>query len=146
MKKTLLTLASVLLLTFTACSSENYSHDAQTLPEKAQSMISQYFKSAISVVKEEKEAFSGKEYEVVLSNGCEITFDGNGEWKNIETPVNLSVPEALILPSISNYVVNHHKGATIVGIEKNKKGYEVELSNGVEIQFNQEGGFLQYDK
>lgn len=145
MKKTFFMIAAILAFIFTSCSSESYSHDAQNLPDKAKSVISQYFKSSITLVKEEKEAFSGKEYEVVLANGSEITFDSDGEWKSIDTPVSMAVPQALVLPSISSYVAANHAGTFIVGIEKNKKGFEVELANGVEIQFNKDGGFLQYD-
>lgn len=146
MKKITLIFICVITLGLAGCSSEQYSHDAEGLPEKAQNTISQYFDSAISLVKKDKETFSGTEYNVVLTNGCEITFEGNGDWKNIETPNNLAVPSALIPPTIAEFVKSHHAGAAIVGIEIIKKGYEVELSNGVEIQFNKDGGFIQYDK
>ncbi|MDE7160186.1 MAG: PepSY-like domain-containing protein [Muribaculaceae bacterium] len=40
----------------------------------------------------------------------------------------------------------NHKGASIVGIEKERYGYEVELSNGIEMRFDKQGRFVRYDK
>lgn len=145
MKKIFFILPIALFLALVSCSGEKYSRDAAILPEKAQKLISQHFNSAISIVKEEKEFAEGKEYEVILADGCEITFDSKGEWKDIETPNNLAVPGSLVPKPIYDYIVANHHGASIVGIEKEKKGYEVELSNNLKIEFNKDGGFLKYD-
>ena len=147
MKKILTLTAIVIVLGLARCgNNETYTRDLRQLPKNAQEMIHQNFRSAVTLVETEKEGLEGKEFEVTLANGSEITFNGKGEWKNIETPNNLAVPSALIPPTIAEFVKSHHAGASIVGIEIIKKGYEVELSNGVEIQFNKDGGFIQYDK
>lgn len=85
------------------------------------------------------------EYEVTLTNGSQIEFDHSGEWKSVDTPNNIPVPAGLLPTAISKFVASKHAGAFIVGIEKEKKGYEVELSNGVEIQFDGLGNFVKYD-
>lgn len=128
-----------------ACSSEAVSHDASQIPEKARQTISQNFTSAISVVKTEKDMGRIDEYEVVLTDGTEIEFEANGDWKNINTPNNIAIPSGLIPTAIAGYVAEKHAGALIVGIEKEKKGYDVELSNGVDIQFDLQGNFVKYD-
>ena len=130
----------------TACSSETVSHDATTLPENARNLISKNFSAAISLVETEKSMGTTHEYEVTLADGSEITFGGNGEWKSVETPSNRAVPSGLVPTAIAKYVAERHAGASVIGIEKNKKGYEVELSNGLEMQFDAAGNFLQYDK
>lgn len=145
MKALILAIAVVISMGLVQCGSESYSHNANTLPDNAKNLISQNFASAISVVKEESNTFGQKEYEVVLADGTEVTLNGHGEWKNIETPNNHAVPRALVPKPVTEYVSQNHAGASIVGIEKDKKGYEVTLSNGVEIEFNQDGGFLKYD-
>ena len=132
-------------LALTACSSKNVSHDATNLPSKARDLISQNFTSAISLVEEEKNFGKVTEYEVTLTDGSEITFDHAGEWKSIDTPNNVPVPVGLVPTAIANYVASKHAGAYIVGIEKEKKGFEVELSNGVEMNFNTFGNFVSYD-
>lgn len=142
----LLFAAAVLMIGLSACTSENVTHDATVIPKNARDIISQNFTSAISVVKEEKSMGSVSEYEVTLTDGTDISFNANGDWKSVETPVSRAVPEGLIPTAISRYVKEKHAGAYIDGIEKNKKGYEVDLSNGVDIQFDSSGNFVSYSK
>lgn len=128
-----------------SCSSESISHDASKLPAKARDLISQNFNSAVSMVETEKSVGKVKEYEVILTDGVQVTFSGDGEWKSVDTPNNIPVPHGLVPTSISEFVAQKHAGAYIVGIEKNKKGFEVELSNGVDMQFDTAGVFMKYD-
>ena len=128
-----------------ACSKDNVSHDANTLPSKAHELLAQNFNSAISLVNEEKEFGKVEEYEVTLSDGTQVTFSSDGEWKSVDTPNNLSVPAGLVPTSIADYVKDKHNGAFIVGIEKEKKGFEVELSNGIDMKFDTSGNFISYD-
>ena len=129
-----------------ACGNETVSHDVSTLPVKARTTIQQNFDAAITLVKTETEGIGDKEYEVTLSDGSEVTFNGAGEWENIERPANLAVPVGLIPTAITNFVNEKHAGALIIGIEKDKKGYDIDLSNGLEIQFDKTGNFVKYDK
>lgn len=140
-------LLAVLAITLgaTACSSETVTHDAGILPGKARTLISQNFTSAISLVEEEKSMGSVKEYEVTLADGSEISFTADGEWKSIDTPNNRPIPAGLVPTAIAKYVASKHAGAFIVGLEKKKNGYEVELSNGVDMEFDSIGNFVKYD-
>lgn len=138
--------ALVLSVGLASCSTETVSHDVSVLPQKARTLISQNFTSGVSLVEIEKSAGSVKEYEVTLTNGSEISFTGGGEWKSIDTPNNIPVPQGLVPTSINKYVEEKHAGVYIVGIEKDNKGFEVDLSNGVEIEFDSMGNFIKYDK
>lgn len=138
--------ACALALGMGACASETVTHDASQLPAEARDVISRNFTSAISLIETEKSMGSVSEYEVTLTDGSEITFKGNGEWKSIDTPNNIAVPAGLVPTAIAKYVAEKHAGALIVGIEKNKKGYEIELSNNVEMNFDTAGNFVSYDK
>jgi len=42
-------------------------------------------------------------------------------------------------------VNKNFKGATIVKIDKEHYGYEVELSNGLDLKFNCNGSFMMID-
>lgn len=55
------------------------------------------------------------------------------------------VPAKLIPANIANYVNKNFKGATIVKIDKEHYGYEVELSNGLDLKFNCNGSFMMID-
>ena len=144
--KKLLSILTVIMCVFTASARGNYSHDPVGLPNAARTILKNNFKANVSHFKIEKDFGMVKEYDVVLTDGTEITFDSHGNWKDIEVRQNASVPASLIPAAIKEYVKQNQKKAKITGIEKNRSGYEVELSNGVEMKFNNEGKFLRYDK
>lgn len=144
--KKLVILLAVILGIFTASARDNYSHDSAILPNSAQTILKNNFKAGVSHIKIEKDFGKIKEYDVVLNDGTEVTFDSHGNWKDIEVRQNASVPSTLVPKAISEYVKLNQKKVKITGIEKNRSGYEVELSNGVEMKFNSEGQFLRYDK
>lgn len=144
MKKILLIMALVAGI-LSASARDNYSHDENILPVAARTTIKNNFKASINHIKIDKEWGSIAEYEVVLNDGTEISFDKNGNWKDIEVKISSTVPSSLVPVSISNYVKQHQNKTRIVGIEKKRSGYDVELSNGVEMKFNTEGKFLRYD-
>lgn len=128
----------------TACA-DTYAHDASVLPRAAQSVLKKNFKSNVSVVKIDKDFGRVSEYEVVLSDGAEVTFDSKGNWKDVEVAADKSVPAGFVLKPISDYVSKNHKGAKIVGVDKNRSGYEVQLNNGIEMKFSTSGQFVRYD-
>lgn len=128
-----------------ASARDKYSRDVTVLPTAAQVMIKNHFKSKVSHIKIEKEWGQVREYDVVLTDGSEITFDHNGNWKAVEVRRNASVPSAIVPSAIANYIKQNQKKVSIVGIEKKKSGYEVELSNGIDMMFDAEGKFQRYD-
>lgn len=146
MKRILLILALVIGVTAGVSARDNYAHDASVLPKAAQTILTQYTKAKVSLVKIEKDFGRVSEYEVILDDGTEVTFDKNGNWENVEVNVNKSVPAGFVPKSISDYVKKNQKGARIVGIEKDRNGYEVELSNGIDMKFDKNGNFLRFDK
>ncbi len=129
-----------------ANASDSYTRDASVLPASARTVIANDFSAGISVVKIDKTLGRVDDYEVVLTDGTEITFDRNGNWKEIEVAANKRVPDALIPAGIRSYVAENQHGTRIVGIEKDRGGYEVTLSNGVEIKFNNQAQFIRYDR
>lgn len=145
-RKVLIALIAVIGLTATAMAGDRYAHDASVLPKGAQTTLTKNFKSKVSVVKIDKDFGRISEYEVVMSDGAEITFDRDGNWKEVEVNVSKSVPSGFVPAGVSSYVKANQKGQRIVGIEKTHGGYDVELSNGVEMKFDKDGNFLRYDR
>lgn len=146
MKRFIMILAAFVGLTTAVMASDTYAHDANVLPEAAKTTINNNFKSKVSLVKIDKTLGHIDEYEVILTDGTEITFDNKGNWKEVETSQTKSVPQAFIPQAIRSYVNKNHAGQHIVGIEKKRKGYEVELTNGIDIKFKADGTFDRYDK
>lgn len=145
MKKIWILFAAIALIAAGACARDTYAHDASVLPKAAQATIANNFKSKVTVVKIEKDFGRVSEYEVILSDGTEISFDRVGNWDNVETAETSSVPKAFVPQGIREFVSKNHNGARIIGIDKERSGYEVELSNGIEMKFNKAGQFLRYD-
>ncbi|MDE6650944.1 MAG: PepSY-like domain-containing protein [Paramuribaculum sp.] len=144
MKRVLLILA-VIAGVFSASARDNYSHDVNILPAAAKADLKKNFKAQVSHIKIDKEWGRISEYDVVLTDGSEITYDRSGNWKDVEMSRNRAVPAAYIPAAIASFVNQNQKKAVITGIEKNKSGYEVELSNGIDMKFNSAGKFLRYD-
>ena len=145
MKKLLLMLGLVLGISAVASAKDTYANDDSVLPEAARTTIANNFKSKVSVVKIEKDFGRISEYEVILSDGTEISFDRNGNWENVETNNSKSVPSSMVPKAISDYVAKNQPKTRIVGIDKERNGYEIELSNGVDMKFDAKGNFKKYD-
>lgn len=144
-KKVVLALLLALVVGLGASAKGIYSRNVNVLPVAARTTLKSNFKAGVSLIKSDKELGRVSEYEVVLNDGCEVTFDRSGNWKDVECPANRSVPDKMVPQQIRNYVKANHKKARIVGIERKGSGYEVELSNGVDIKFDRQGRFLRYD-
>ncbi|MGB7529219.1 MULTISPECIES: PepSY-like domain-containing protein [Sphingobacterium] len=148
MKKLILAftiLFSIATLTM-SCDKETVVTEDQ-LPSTASQFLNQHFNNVkiLSIV-EEKEGLSGKEYDVLLDNGIEIKFDKNGEWLDIDAKADTtSLPESLIPASINSYVKQNYANAGINSIEKEKHGYDVELTNGLDLVFDKDGKFVRID-
>ena len=116
---------------------------SEKLPAAAQSFLKEYFPdSPISYVK--KEADLTPTYEVVLQNGTEIEFNKKGQWDNIDCK-RLAVPATLIPAAISEYVNANFPGQSIVKIDRETYGHEIEMANGLELKFDKKGKLLHID-
>lgn len=144
MKKILISLLAVMAIALPVLASDTYSRDASVLPAPARTVLKNSFKAGVSLVKIDKELFS-TEYEAILTDGTEVKFDDKGNWKEVECPADKSVPASFVPAPIRNWMKTNHKGTHIIGIEKDRKGYEIKLSNGIEAKFNRQGAFKRYD-
>lgn len=144
MKKLILIIAIVLGV-LNVSAKDRYSHDAGILPESAQAMLEDNFKSKVNHIKVGKQFGYIREYDVVMTDGAEIKFDKHGNWQDIEVNRASTVPVDLVPNPINNFVKKNQGNAKVTGIEKKNFGYEVELSNGVDMLFTEKGKFVRYD-
>ena len=97
------------------------------LPETARTFIRQNFPHT-TILSAEKEKEDGvKQYNVRLADGTEIEFDAKGNWKSIECEFSV-LPEAALLPTISEYIVENYPGSKAYKIDRKYGGYEVEIT------------------
>lgn len=109
--------------------------DVSQLPALSQKIIKTHFsKCKVAMAKMESGIFD-KSYDVVFTNGSKIEFDAKGNWKEIESKRH-GVPNAIVPEPIRKYLKSHYPHKKVLKIERDRKGYEIELSNGLDIKFN----------
>lgn len=114
------------------------------LPQKAQQFIKQHFpKSKVALAKEERE-FLDLRYEVVFANSVKIEFLKDGEWKEVDCKYS-AVPAAIVPVKIAEYVAKNYEDVQIVKIDRSKREYEVDLSNGLELTFDTKFNLIDID-
>lgn len=143
MKKFFMSLALIAGFSLGASARDEYSTDASILPEAAQTVITDNFKSEVSSIKIERTLGSVSEYEVTLTDGTEISFDRFGDWESVEAERSAAVPSSIVLAPIRDYVAKNYAGAKITGIERDRRGIEVDLSNGIDLHFSHTGKFYR---
>ncbi len=118
--------------------------DVNVLPQPARTLLAKHFpKIAVNHIKIDSDVFS-KDYDVVLQNGTEVSFDKDGNLKEVEAGVN-TVPDGLVLKPIRQYVNSNFKGRRIVSLDVDRNSYDIELSDGLELKFDRAGNFLRID-
>lgn len=117
--------------------------NAQALPEAINAFVQQNFPGAKVTYTETDQDHGGIEYEVTLDNGTKIDFDANQQWDKIEC--YKGVPAALVPQAITTYVKNNFQATPIIKIDKDNMGYDIELTNGMELKFDQSGNFIGMD-
>ena len=106
------------------------------MPKAAQQFIKRHFGNQQVAVAKVETDFLVKSYDVIFTNGDKVEFDGKGRWTNVDCE-HSQVPVEIIPADVQKYVVEHYPQAKVLKIElTDKKGYEVELNNGFEIEFD----------
>lgn len=137
MKKLTMFLAGLFLLTSatTAFASDDRPIEVSQLPAAAQQFIKTHFQGVeVSYAKEDSEYFS-KSYDVVFVNGNKVEFAKDGMWKDVDCKYS-EVPAGIVPAKIREYVAKHHAGQKIVSIDRDKRDYEIELGNGIDLKFD----------
>lgn len=128
-----------------ACADNERTITVAELPADARLLLEQHFADRkIVLAKVETEVLS-KSYEVVFADGDRIDFDSKGRWTEIECPAT-AVPSALVPAAIAHYVRNNYPGQTIKSLEKDRKEYEVRLSNRIELIFDKKVRLKKIDR
>ena len=135
-----------MLLTVSAmCARDRVSRDVNLLPTEARELIKNHFAEAsISYLKVDKNLFRVEGYDVRLTDGTELDFNSKGQWTEIEAEKN-AVPASLIPDVIKKYMKQNYNGQRVKKIKHNRRGYELKLSNGLEVEFDNMGHFLRLD-
>lgn len=118
----------------------------EELPAEGQTFLSDHF-AGLNVVRVEKEKdrSEGTEYEARLENGVVVKFDKNGNWDDVDAPANAALPTSFILTPVVEYLAAEYPDTEINEIDKEPHGFDVELTNGLDLEFDAEGQFIRID-
>lgn len=142
MKKRLL-LVLVTVMSLTACGKDQIINYDQ-LPANAKNIIEKYFdRSQVAYVKQDGIG-SWIEYEVKFLNQDEVDFNANGDVRKVDMESG-AVPSDLIPQQICDFVTKNYASQTIVQYSVTYRGYEIELSSGLEIEFDKQCNVTKLD-
>lgn len=106
------------------------------LPKSAQSFIKNHFADQSVAVAKMETDFMDKSYDVIFTNGDKVEFDKKGKWTKVDCKHG-QVPQGIIPMPIQKYIAKNYPDAKVVKIElTDRKGYEVDLNNGLDIEFD----------
>lgn len=114
------------------------------LPATVNTFVTKNFPGKTITYAEKDVEFGGTKYEVMLNDGAKIEFDKKGNWDNVDCKTK-AVPASLVPAAIAQYVKAHYPNTVIVKIDKERGGYEIELSNDLDLKFNSKGKLIGID-
>ena len=109
----------------------------EQLPQNALQFIQKYFPN-VNILYAEMDK---KGYEVQLSNGVEIEFLRNGEFKEIEGNY-VALPFEILPQSVANTVGKTYPNTVITKIKRKWNFYEVKLNTMMELYIDANGQLL----
>ena len=93
----------------------------------------------------------GLDYDVTLTDYTKIGFDGNIfgrlKWDEVDCTHTsyTTVPDALVPAEIAAYMRRMHDTQNIVKIARDRRNWEITLSNGLEVEFNKNFQVTDFD-
>ena len=146
MKKIILFFASLFVMNLVVSADNDKPIQLTEMPKEAQEFIQRHFANqSVALAKIDTE-FLDKTYEVVFTNGDQVEFDKKGKWTKVDCE-HTQVPLAIVPVAIQQYVSKNYPDAKVVKIElTDRKGYEVDLSNGFEIEFDKKMRVVEIDR
>ena len=146
MKKWTILFVSMLVMSVTTWAGNDKPIQISQMPQAAQQFIKKPFTNqSVAVAKVETELLD-KNYDVIFTNGDKVEFNKKGQWTNIDCK-HTQVPVEVIPMAIQKYVSQQFPNAKVVKIEiTDRKGYEVDLSNGFDIEFDKKMNVIDLDK
>lgn len=137
----------VFTLTMFSVSLTSFAQDkiipASELPNEIKSYLSKHFpNNSILQAQVDKELFSTS-YEVILQDNFSLEFDSKNRVTDISGKSQL--PNSVIPKSILEYVKSNYPNNIILDWELDDKNQQIELDNGLDLEFNMQGAFLRID-
>ena len=144
MKKILLSALAIATLAVTPTMAEDVAITAQKLPQEAQSFLKAHYAQNKVLSAMHDRDLTDNDYTVYLDDGTKIEFDGSGKWESVKNH-NGKIPAGVIPAAIQEYISQHYQAIGVEKIERKRYGYEVELTNDLDMRFSLNGKFMGLD-
>ncbi|MBQ4367798.1 MAG: PepSY-like domain-containing protein [Muribaculaceae bacterium] len=131
MKKFLFLMIALVAFSFNAKADHDQVIAFNQLPAAAQTLLKEHFATKVPLVV----TMDWDDYTVVYDSGEKVEFDKQGNWKEFDCRPS-RVPSALIPEQIKSHIQTTFPGTTIIKLDKNRRGYEVKLNNGLDVEYN----------
>jgi hypothetical protein len=129
--KVILLLVVMMTMGFQAKADHDQVIPFNQMPEAAQAFLKQHFTNKVPLVV----TVDWDDYTIRYESGEKVEFDKNGNWKEIDCRSSI-VPTELIPEEIKTNIASTFPGAMILKIDRNRRGYEVKLNNGLEVEYS----------
>ncbi|MFV8392100.1 PepSY-like domain-containing protein [Flavobacterium sp. LB2P6] len=135
----------VLLLGFVLSVNAQKRIETTELPKVAQEFLQKYFShTSVDIAKKDPE-HGEKGYEVKLKDGTEVEFWKDGSYREVDGG-DKPIPTAFIPASIKDYVAKNYPNEKITHIDYGHKDLDVDLTNGIDLEFTKDGKILKGKK
>ena len=146
MKKFVFLFISLFAMNLVALAGNDKPIQVSEMPKVAQLFIKNHFADLSVAMAKVETDFLDKNYDVVFTNGNKVEFDKKGNWTNVDCE-HTQVPVAILPEAIRQYVTQNYPDAKVLKIEvTDRKGYDVELSNGFELEFDKRMNVIDVDR
>jgi hypothetical protein len=145
MKKLFLSLVIAMLAVTPMLADNDKMITREELPKKAQLFLTKHFAGVeVLYAKAERDMGIVTSYDVVLDGNMKVEFNRSGEWTNVDCE-HSQVPNSILPQGVLDYVSTKFAKAYVVEIERGLMGYDVKLSNDLDLDFDKNGKFLRVD-
>lgn len=146
MKKLLFLFVSLFVMNLAVFADNDKPIQVAEMPKAAQQFINSHFANqSVALAKIETE-FLDKTYDVIFTNGDQVEFDKKGKWIKVDCK-HTQVPSEIVPVAIRQYVSKNYPDAKVLKIEiTDRKGYDVDLSNGFDIEFDKKMRVVEIDR
>ena len=133
------------LIANAACAGNDKVIQMSQLPEQAQQFVATHFStSKVMLVKSDLDGLT-KDYEVMFEDGNSVDFNSKGAWTDVDCKAS-AVPEAIVPAQILSYIKKNYPDCKVLEIDRDRAGYEVKLSNQMELDFDKRFRLIDIDR
>lgn len=140
MKKFALMMVAMLAIGLVARADDDRVITFQQLPAPAQAFHKQHFAGKVPLTI----TVDRDDYTIYYESGEKVEFDKKGNWKDIDCRVS-AVPPALVPEQIKAHLRGTFPGTTVIKLDKNRRGWEVKINNGMEIEYSRSFQVIDMD-